>query len=134
MLKSSPVGSRNSFSLRHRQATHYHPLVARSLLGKRRRDAHAMSQRLADAAEMMLLSAGTGGRNPSMDTTSTIIAFPDQQQRAARSVLVVRKSVHSPFEGKQVQAALTGCLTLQSIWRSPWLAVANLPTAVTRLP
>ena len=65
-----------------------------------------MSHHLAEAVEMMFVSAGTADSNSAMATTATIIAFPNQEQRAARSVLVVRKLARSPFERKQVQVEL----------------------------
>lgn len=65
-----------------------------------------MGHHLAEAMEMVSVSASAADRNPAMAMTATIIAFPNQEQRAARSVLVVRKLVRSPFERKQVQVEL----------------------------
>lgn len=65
-----------------------------------------MVDHLAEAGEMMSMRAGANDRNPVMASTATIIAFPSQEQRAARSVLVVRKSARSPFERKQLQVEL----------------------------
>lgn len=59
-----------------------------------------MGHHLAEAREMM--SVGAVDRNLVSASTATIIAFPSQEQRVARSVLVVRKSARSPFERKQV--------------------------------
>jgi hypothetical protein len=65
-----------------------------------------MGHHLAEAVEMMSVGAGDVDRNPVMASTATIIAFPSQEQRAARAVLIVRKSACSPFERKQIQVEL----------------------------
>jgi hypothetical protein len=68
-----------------------------------------MGHHLAEASEMMSMRAGDVDRNLGAVSTATIIAFPSQEQRAARSVLVVRKfarSRSSPFERQQVQVEL----------------------------
>lgn len=65
-----------------------------------------MVHHLAEAEEMMSVRGAQVGRNPVMVSTATIIAFPNKEQRAARSVLVVRKSARSPFERKQVHTEL----------------------------
>jgi hypothetical protein len=63
-----------------------------------------MGDHLAEAVETMSVSVREVDRNPAMAPTALIIAFPSQEQRAARSVLVMRKSARSPFERKQVHA------------------------------
>lgn len=64
-----------------------------------------MGHHLAEAGEMMSMRA-VGVVGQVIASTAKIIAFPSQEQRAARSVLVVRKSARSPFERKQVQVEL----------------------------
>lgn len=61
-----------------------------------------MGHHLAEAVEMMSMRDAHADRNPVMASTAKIIAFPNHEQRAARSVLVVRKSARSAFERKQV--------------------------------
>jgi hypothetical protein len=63
-----------------------------------------MGDHLSEAVETMSVSVPKVDRNPVMASTALIIAFPSQEQRAARSVLVVRKPARSPFERKQVHA------------------------------
>lgn len=63
-----------------------------------------MSDHLAEAVESMSLSVRKVDRNPVTASTALIIAFPSQEQRVARSVLVVRKSARSSFGRKQVHA------------------------------
>lgn len=63
-----------------------------------------MGHHLAEALEKMSLSVRNVDRNPVTASTALIVAFPSQEQRAARSVLIVRKSARSPFERKQVHA------------------------------
>lgn len=65
-----------------------------------------MVHHLAEAVEMMSVRGAEVDHNPVVVSTATIIAFPNREQRAARSVLVVRKSARSPFERKQVRAEL----------------------------
>lgn len=65
-----------------------------------------MGHHLAEAGEMASMRAGDVDYNPVMASTATIIAFPSQEQRAARSVLVVRKSALSPFHRKQLHVEL----------------------------
>ena len=66
-----------------------------------------MGHHLAEAMEMMSVAGIAGMRKPAApQATAVIIAFPSQEQRAARSVLVVRKLARSPFERKQVQVEL----------------------------
>jgi hypothetical protein len=65
-----------------------------------------MGHHLAEAGEMMSMRAGDVDRNLVMASTAMIIAFPSQEQRAAHSVLVVRKSARSPYERKQVHVEL----------------------------
>jgi hypothetical protein len=63
-----------------------------------------MGHHLAEAVEKMSVSVRKDDRNSVTASTALIIAFPSQEQRAARSVLVMRKSARSPFERKQVHA------------------------------
>ena len=63
-----------------------------------------MGHHLAEAVEKMSVSVRKVDRYPVTTSTALIIAFPSQEQRAARSVLVVRKLARSPFERKQVHA------------------------------
>lgn len=65
-----------------------------------------MGHHLAEAMDMMSVRCTQVDRNPVMVSTATIIAFPNREQRAARSVLVVRKSARSPFERKQLHTEL----------------------------
>jgi len=65
-----------------------------------------MAHHLAEAVEMASMRASDVDRNPVMASTATIIAFPSQEQCAARSVLVVRKSALSPFHRKQLHVEL----------------------------
>lgn len=65
-----------------------------------------MGQHLAEAMEMKPMRATDINRNPVTASTATIIAFPSREQRAARSVLVVRKSVRDPFARQQVHFEL----------------------------
>lgn len=64
-----------------------------------------MGHHLAEAVEMASMrAAGVDGQV--IASTAKIIAFPNQEQRAARSVLVVRKSALSPFHRKQLHVEL----------------------------
>jgi hypothetical protein len=65
-----------------------------------------MGHHLAEAVEMVSVSVRKIDRNPAIVPTASIIAFPRPEQRDARSVLVVRKSLRSPFERKHVHAEL----------------------------
>ena len=65
-----------------------------------------MGHHLAEAMEMKPMRATDINRNPVTASTATIIAFPNREQRAARSVLVVRKSVRAPFARQQVRLEL----------------------------
>lgn len=65
-----------------------------------------MGHHLAEAVEMMSVRGAQVDSNPVMVSTAKIIAFPNQEQRAARLVLVVRKSARSPFERKQMHSEL----------------------------
>lgn len=66
----------------------------------------SMGHHLVEAMEMVSMRAGYIDPNPVMASTATIIAFPDREQRAVRSVLVMRKSARSPFERKQLNVEL----------------------------
>jgi len=65
-----------------------------------------LEHHLAEAIEMKPMRATYINRNPVTASTATIIAFPNREQRAARSVLVVRKSVRAPFARQQVRLEL----------------------------
>jgi hypothetical protein len=65
-----------------------------------------LDHHLAEAAEMATMNVSAASCNPAVNSTAVIIAFPSKEQRAARSVLVVRKTARSPFERKQVQVQL----------------------------
>jgi hypothetical protein len=65
-----------------------------------------MEHHLAEATEMKPMLASEVHRNPVMASTATIIAFPNREQRDARSVLVVRKSARDPFARQQVRFEL----------------------------
>ena len=62
-----------------------------------------MAYDIEEAVDM--LAMGARDRNPVV-TSAQVIAFPSQQQRALRSVVVVRKTARSPFERKHVQVEL----------------------------
>lgn len=63
-----------------------------------------MDHHIAEVMEMKSMSTRTVDRQPA--STATIIAFPGKEQRAARLVVVVRKSARSPFERKQMHTDL----------------------------
>lgn len=65
----------------------------------------SMDHHLAEALEMTVSGNIVNG-NSSTASTAKIIAFPSMEQRAARSVVVVRKSARSPFERKQAHVEL----------------------------
>lgn len=62
-----------------------------------------MGHHLAEAAEMMSVHAGDVDCSPEITSTATIIAFPNREQRAARTVQVTRKLSRLPFERQQLQ-------------------------------
>ena len=67
-----------------------------------------MGHHFAEAKEMSIESkAFPGARGAVAEMNgATIIAFPTREQREARKVLVIRKSVRSQFERKVVEVEL----------------------------